>query len=386
MNHTLVDLIACVMAAVLLLGGISAMPVADRMAEMVPAGPRDSAGKLQAALRVDAESRPSAEQAQAERSDQLILSFAGDCTLGSEDYLRHTAASFISTIKEKGFDWPFSGVMEIFLSDDLTLVNLESTFTEYAKAADKSFTFRAPPAYAEILAQGGVEAVNLANNHTMDYGWRGFEDTMAALDAWGVAYCGHNRPGVAEAKGLNIALLGFTYPLMKSELEKLYKDIEAYRQREDIALIVVSFHWGREMTYSPKEEQIRAARGAIDHGADVVVGTHPHVLQPIEMYEGKPIFYSLGNFSFGGNTSPRDFDTAIMRVTYDVTPEGPKLARLEAIPCSISEKPLGTYQDFRPVAVHGNDAERVLGKLGNGAEGFPDGFFQTGLWDLRMGE
>ena len=324
-----------------------------------------------------------ARAAESRAGEQLVLSFAGDCTLGSEDYLRNTPVSFISMIKERGFDWPFSGVYDIFSADDLTLVNLEGTFTEHAKAADKAFAFRAPPAFAEVLTLGGVEAVNLANNHTMDYGWRGYEDTKAALDAQGVAYCGHCQSTVVEAKGQKIALVGFTYPLIKSELEKLYAEIAACREQEDIALIVVSFHWGREMTYTLKGEQVRAAKGAIDHGADVVVGTHPHVLQSMEMYEGKPIFYSLGNFSFGGNTSPPDFDTAIFQLAYDLTPEGPELARLEVIPCSVSQLPQGSYQDFRPVVVEGGDAERILGKLAKQAEGFPEDFFDTGLWILR---
>jgi len=323
----------------------------------------------------------SAEEAAAEEQDeQLVLTFAGDCTLGAEGWLQGYASSFVQVVREKGFDWPLSGVLDLFLEDDLTLVNLEGTFTVCDKAADKSFTFRAPPEFAEILPLGSVEAVNLANNHTMDYGVQGFEDTIAALDAQGVAHCGQDCPAVVEAKGRKIALLGFTYPLANARLTALYEEIEAYREREDIALIVVSFHWGREMTYEPRADQIRTAHAAIDHGADVVVGTHPHVLQSMEMYNGKPIFYSLGNFCFGGDGRPPDFDTAVMRLAYNVTDGGLRLARLEVIPCSISQQPQSKTQDFRPVKVEGDDAARILKKLSKGARGFAEGFFETGLW------
>jgi poly-gamma-glutamate synthesis protein (capsule biosynthesis protein) len=325
--------------------------------------------------------RVSAGDAPAE--DRLVLSFAGDCTLGSEGKKLYYPSGFVRVVEEKGFDWPFSGVADLFHSDDLTLVNLEGTFTTRQQAAHKRFTFQAPPAYAEILPLGGVEAVNLANNHSLDYGAQGLDDTMAALDAQGVAYCAPERSAVVEVKGRRIALLGFTYPLTRRRLPALYEEIAAYRARGDIALIIVSFHWGIEMQYQRMRDQIEAAHSAIDHGADVVVGTHPHVLQGMEMYNDRPIFYSLGNFSFGGNASPKDFDTVVMRLTYDLTDQGPALAALEALPCSISAQPEGAIQDYRPVRVQGQAAARVLKKLSRGAQGFPDGFFDTGLWNLR---
>lgn len=318
----------------------------------------------------------------AAKPEQLRLSFAGDCTLGGDSNKLFYPQSLLTVVNDMGMDWPFSGTYDVFANDDLSLVNLEGVFTNSRKAAVKTFTFRAPPEYADILVQGSIEAVNLANNHTMDYLERGLKDTKAALDARGIAYCQSYEPTVVEAKGLRIALLGLTYPLRKVHLKALYSDIEAFRA-QGIDLIVVSFHWGKELSLKQNLDQVAVAHATIDHGADIVVGTHPHVLQGMEVYKNKPIFYSLGNFSFGGNVSPRDIDTAIIQTTYDITDSGLQLARLEVFPCAVTSNALGESQDYRPVFVSGEAAQRVLKKLSYRAAGLPEDFFSTGIWVLR---
>lgn len=314
--------------------------------------------------------------------EQLQLTFAGDCTLGGENYKLFYPQSYLTVVNEKGLDWPFSGTIDLFANDDLSFINFEGVFTNSRKAAVKSFTFRAPPVYADILVQGSIEAVNLANNHSMDYLERGLKDTKAALDARGIAYCQSYEPAVVEVKGLRIALLGLTYPLRKIHLNALYDDIAGFHA-QGVDLVVVSFHWGSEGSLKQNVDQVAVARAAIDHGADIIVGTHPHVLQGMEVYKDKPIFYSLGNFSFGGNISPKDIDTAIIQTTYDITDSGLQLARLEVFPCAVTSNALGESQDYRPVFVSGKDAQRVLKKLSYNAAGLPEEFFSTGVWALR---
>lgn len=324
--------------------------------------------------------------AESERADRLVISLAGDCTLGSEDRYAAVQTSFTQVVVNKGLDWPFSGVIHLFGNDDLTLVNLEGVFTDYKRAAKKKFTFRAPPGYADILTLGSVEAVNLANNHSLDFGERGLDDTRRALDERGIAYCANTQPVVLEVKGCRIAMLGMSYSLSSGKVKALCGQIASYRADPAIDLIIVSFHWGIEMRYRQAKEQIDTARRAIESGADIVVGTHPHVLQGMEMYQGRPVFYSLGNFSFGGNASPKDFDTAVIQLEYDISGkaagEKPTLARLEVIPYLITEIPLGLTQDYRPVEASGEDARRVLRKLSWGNKGLPEGFFDTGYWEL----
>jgi poly-gamma-glutamate synthesis protein (capsule biosynthesis protein) len=317
------------------------------------------------------------------REGQVVFSFAGDCTLGSEGKLVGYATSFIQVVAKAGFEWPFSGARPLFASDDLTLVNLEGTFTDSTKGKNKRFVFRAPPSYAEILSLGSVEAVNMANNHSGDFGPEGLKDTREALDARGVVHCGPTLADttVVTIKGQRILLLGAAYPFSQKRVTEMCEAIAGLRKSNpDIALFVLSVHWGSEMRYKQTSFQKSMAHQLIDAGVDIVVGTHPHVLQGMEMYNGKPIFYSLGNFSFGGNSMPRDVDTAVIQAAYDITDGGLRLSRLEVFPYAMSQNRQGTRQDYRPVPVSGKAAARVLEKLSWQASGFPADFFETGRW------
>ncbi len=325
----------------------------------------------------------SAAHAADARADQLLITLAGDCTIGSEPQFQDVRSGFVMQIAERGFDWPFSGVIDRFTEDDLTLVNLEGVFTDYKRAEKKPFTFRATPKYADILTGSSIEAVNLANNHTKDFGARGLADTKQALDERSIAYAIDWEPTVIEVKGRKVALFGMAYPVFDQKVGKVCAQIAEYRVRADIDLIIISCHWGVEMKYDQDIDQKRAAARFVEAGADLVVGTHPHVLQGMQMYQGKPIFYSLGNFCFGGNSMPRDRDTAVIRLAYDISGERPKLAQLEAIPYLVSAQEIGIPQDYRPVPADGEAARRILKKLSCQAIGLPDGFFDTGRWELQ---
>jgi poly-gamma-glutamate synthesis protein (capsule biosynthesis protein) len=308
---------------------------------------------------------------------RVVLSFAGDCTLGSTEATQTRPQGFVSLVAELGFAHPFSGVADIFQADDLTLVNLEGVFTKKTRAREKSFVFRAPPDYAQILPLGFVEAVNIANNHSLDYHREGREDTMAALDAVGVLHSGNGELAVWEAQGLRIGMTGYSYPHADT-LKNLQRDIEELRGM-DCDLIVFSMHAGKEEQYAFTEEQAELARGAIDLGADVVIGHHAHVLQGIELYQGKPIFYGLGNFSFGGNLNPDDWDTMIAQLAYTVDAQGsPALAEIRVIPCVLSSD--AERNNFRPVPAQGEKARAILDKLADLSEGLIDlALFDSGV-------
>nr|HML47398.1 CapA family protein [Clostridia bacterium] len=268
-------------------------------------------------------------------TDRIRISFVGDCTLGSEEQYQNHPRNFVSMIANLGMEYPFLSVRAVFLSDDLTLANLEGTFTDRTRASDKSFVFRAPAEYAKILSLGGVEAVNLANNHTLDYGVNGLADTKQALSLAGVLYSGSGDLAVYESKGVRIGMTGYGYP-HSNTAEALARDIPLLREM-GCQIVIVSMHAGREESQTLIRDQTKVAHAAIDLGADVVVGHHPHVLQGIEIYEGKPILYSLGNFSFGGNANPDDWDTVLAQMEFDVHEDGtvsPVLLRL--LPCVIS--------------------------------------------------
>lgn len=299
---------------------------------------------------------PSFSLAEAE-TETLVLSFAGDCTLGSTNRQQTYASGFVETMREKGFAYPFSGVNHILSADDLTLVNLEGTFTNSTKAADKAFVFRAPPEYAAILPFGSVEAVNIANNHIRDFFEEGRQDTIAALQANGVSYSGDGILSILDIKGVRIGLTGYSYPHRKT-LEKLEEADLPLLKAAGCDIIIFSMHAGTEEVYKAGKEQREIARGAIDLGVDIVVGHHPHVLQGVEVYEGRPIFYSLGNFSFGGNINPKDWDTMIGQVIVEKQGSAITFKEMRLIPCMISGEE--RWSDYRPVEAQGEDAERVL--------------------------
>ncbi|MDR0929868.1 MAG: CapA family protein [Oscillospiraceae bacterium] len=308
---------------------------------------------------------------------RVVLSFAGDCTLGSTEAAQSRPLGFVSLVAEQGFAYPFSGVAHIFQADDLTLVNLEGVFTLRKQAQEKSFVFRAPPDYAQILPLGGVEAVNTANNHSLDYYREGREDTMAALDAVGVQHSGNGEMAARDVQGIRIGMTGYSYP-HRNTLESLEKDIEILRDM-GCDLIIFSMHAGIEEQYAFTDEQAELARGAIDLGVDVVIGHHAHVLQGIELYQGKPIFYGLGNFAFGGNNNPDDWDTMIAQLEYTIDEAGnPALDTLRVIPCLLSSDE--TRNNYRPIPAEGERASAIFSKLADLSEGLIDlVLFETGV-------
>ena len=237
------------------------------------------------------------------------LSFVGDCTLASTTYNKKLAISYENTIGDN-YAYPFEKTVQYFKDDDFTFVNLECAMTASTSSDDKNFCFRADPAYAQILTSGFVEFVTLGNNHVLDYGEQGYADTKAALDAVGVGYAGRDEGKIYETKsGLKIGV----YAVSFGKTQQI-KDGIAALKAEGAEFIIAALHWGDEGSYDVNDLQKEQGHAAIDAGADIVIGSHPHTLQPAEEYNGKYIYYSLGNWSFGGNTAPRDPDTIILKL------------------------------------------------------------------------
>ena len=265
----------------------------------------------------------------------LTLSVVGDCTLGTDEYFDYDT-SLNAYYENYGADYFMANVKSIFSKDDLTIANFEGTLTESTEREDKQFAFKAPASYANILTAGSVEAVNTANNHSHDYGEESFNDTLNALDTANILHFGYDETAVTEVKGVKVGLVGI-YELNDhlGREEQLKQNIAKVKQ-DGAQLIVVIFHWGNEKEEVPDENQKTLGHLAIDEGADLVCGHHPHVLQGIEEYKGKNIVYSLGNFCFGGNAYPSDMDTIIFQQTFTIDQNGVKDDNVtNIIPCSI---------------------------------------------------
>ena len=291
---------------------------------------------------------------------RFTLTFVGDCTLGTQPSWMYLSGCYTNLIGDN-YDLPFQYVRSIFENDDCTFANLESVFADDGVAADKLFTFRGPTSYVNILTGSSVEAVNLANNHSFDFGQAGYDSTVQTLKDNAVEYVETNSTTIFTTEsGLTVGLYGIFYTLDEADMKA---DV-AQLQADGAEVIIAAAHWGTEGAYHPIDEQTDWAHALIDAGVDIVWGHHPHVLQKIEEYNGGIIYYSLGNFSFGGNHNPRDKDTAILQQEIVRAPDGSiRLGELTIIPCSLTSKT--DYNDFQPIPLEESDTRyaRVLSKL-----------------------
>ena len=293
----------------------------------------------------------------------LTLSVVGDCTLGTDETFDYDT-SLNAYYENYGADYFLQNVKDIFSTDDLTIANFEGTLTDSDEREDKTFAFKAPASYASILTGGSVEAVNTANNHSHDYGDQSFDDTLAALDDAGIVHFGYDETAVMDVKGIKVGLVGIYELYDHLEREQQLKDNIAKVKADGAQLIVVIFHWGNETETVPDSNQTTLGRIAIDEGADLVCGHHPHVLQGIETYKGRNIVYSLGNFCFGGNSSPSDMDTMIYQQAFTIDADGVKKDNVtNIIPCSISSAAYDGYNNYQPTPAEGDEATRILGKI-----------------------
>lgn len=319
----------------------------------------------QDAVSMNVNSETSSEAADAVVMDpvSLTLSVVGDCTLGTDETFDYDT-SLNAYYENYGSAYFLQNVKSIFSQDDLTIANFEGTLTESDAREDKTFAFKGPASFTSILTDGSVEAVNTANNHSHDYGDQSYEDTMTALDAAGIVHFGYDETAVMDVKGIKVGMVGIYELKDHLEREQQLKDNIAKVKADGAQLIVVIFHWGNETETVPDSNQTTLGRLAIDEGADLVCGHHPHVLQGIETYKGKNIIYSLGNFCFGGNSSPSDMDTMIYQQTFTITSEGVQADNVtNVIPCSISSAAYEGYNNYQPTPAKGDEAARILAKI-----------------------
>lgn len=292
---------------------------------------------------------------------EFTLNFIGDITPDAVAYYRGSAAAYQNVVTPDDLGYVFAKTVQYFEDDDFTMANFECTLTERGEARDKNFTFRAPPEYVDILTEGSVEFVTLGNNHVLDYGQEGYDDTKATLDGAGIGYAGRDEYSIYEtASGLKIGVYAVSFPDSTSQIEK---GIAALKS-EGAEFIIAAIHWGDEGAYDVNKNQLTWGHAAVDAGADVVYGSHPHTLQPIEVYNGHYIFYSMGNWSFGGNTNPRDKDTFIARLT--VTRDGSgecSVTDVELIPCASSGVTDGNNYQPVPYEEGSEEYERTISKL-----------------------
>lgn len=299
--------------------------------------------------------------------DTIVLSFVGDCMLatmlGSEAY-----GTFNALANSENPEYFFSGVADIFKNDDWTVANCENVFTDKdLKATYKNYSpaywYRSKTENANIFTVGGVEVVSIANNHAKDYGDEGREDTIAALEKYGVEWGDNDKPLILEKSGVRVALLCTTlyYSGYESTIINWIKQV-----KDSVDYIIIYYHGGTERQHTPDSWRVSASKKMIDAGADLIIGNHPHVLQPVQEYNGGYIIHSLGNFLFGGSSRPEN-RTAILQVKLNLSDGKIESDEYNLIPCYVYTDP------WKPAVIENQtEIDQVLSFL-NGKASTPFG-------------
>lgn len=302
---------------------------------------------------------PMPRTGETEDAFSIVISFTGDMLLASL-HGKRAAGNFLDYAAKREPEYFLQHVRPVFEADDFTVVNLENVLTDRnltpkEKSTDPAYWYRAPTANAEILASSGVEAVSLANNHTGDYGTAGYQDTARAAAAAGLEYGGNDRTFYLEKNGFRVAVI--CHGLWnEGQAAAIIRRVRAAEEKSDFQ--VVLYHGGREGVHAPEAWRVRASRRLIDGGADLVLGNHPHVLQPREVYQGREIVYSLGNFCFGGSRRPEN-RTVIYQLTLRVEKGELTETASELIPCYVHTG--STVNNYCPAPIADEDQrQRVL--------------------------
>ncbi len=294
---------------------------------------------------------------------EILITSAGDCTLGTDTNFGYEGSfTYELDIYNNDYSHIMSNVKNIFENDDYTIVNLEATFTESNFKADKgsgvAYHFKGPKEYVNILTSSSIEGVTVSNNHIYDYGEQGFKDTINTLTENNIDYCGEGYKILKEIKGIKIGFLGYQGWIDSNELrDTIREDIQELREN-GAKIVIPYFHWGEEKAFEPNETQMNLARYSIDSGADMVLGSHSHVIGALENYKGKLIAYSLGNFSFGGNFNPSDKRTFILQSKFDF--ENDEIVKIQ-IPALISS--VEYKNDYVPTVASDEIKEEIISTL-----------------------
>lgn len=320
----------------------------------------------------------------AKEDNDITLSLAGDVMMdGSVGLL----------VGQHGYDYPWLKVADYFRASDLSIINLETSITSAGQIwPDKQFNFRSNPANLDAMKAAGIDMVVLANNHVLDYDREGLTDTINHLRTREISYVGGGknleealRGAIINKKGKKIGVLAFSRVIphvgwyagpnrsgvvgaYDGNTQAMFRRIEEMKKEVDI--LVLSLHWGIERSLEPRPEDIKIAKAAIDAGVDIVMGHHPHVLQGVEIYKGKPIFYSLGNFVFG-SADPLTRTTMIGQVL--IKDRG--LDKVKLIPCTIV--------NGRPVPLEGKEGQETILYMEELSKAYNTNIDSQGIIDLQ---
>lgn len=303
------------------------------------------------------------------KTETITISSVGDLALGKL-YEYDYSNSFLKYYDSYGADYFLKNASATFAADDLTLGNFEGTLTDSNNKTEKTFNIKAPKEYASILTAGHVDVVGTGNNHIIDYGEQGSKDTWDALTEYGIPYAHNDKTVLYEtSKGIKVGIVASNV-LNSANNYFLLDGVKSLRE-QGAQIVIAMPHWGIERQYLANKNQTDLAHQLVDAGCDLVLGSHPHVLQTMEVYKGKMIAYSQGNFCFGVNRNPKDKETMIYQQTFTfvdgVLQSG---VNVHVIPYTLSSN-LST-NDYCPKEAEGDQKTKIIDHLNSYSEEYSD--------------
>ncbi len=301
----------------------------------------------------------------------VLITVAGDCTIGGEGFNRKKEDSFFTFAEKYGYDYFFANFRDLFDNDDITFVNLEGVLSDsgFLENKGKTYRFRGDTDFVKILTGSSVEAVSIANNHIVDFGEQGERNTRKTLDESGVKWCRSDKYFVFEKDGIKIGFFGLENSKIYTFRPALGKMWQKMKESGEVQAIVIYVHTGSEYVGEHREQTTKIVTNLIEMGADLVVMSHPHVVQGTEVINNRLVFYSLGNFVFGGNSAIRyekyggnkevtSLYSMVVQVKMSFSNEGQFLGQRAVIyPAYISDDP--QINHFQPKRLSLEEAEPV---------------------------
>ncbi len=295
--------------------------------------------------------------------DNIILTFGGDTSFGTYPQAEDdTKWENVVDNKPDYLNYPLKYCKPFFYTDDLTILNNETAISKQDEMVDKEWQIKSDPKYIPIYTNSGVEILNLANNHIMDCFESGYEDTKNYLTQNNLLFFNDGEALIKNIDGVEIVFLG--YNMIEVEItdefhDRIIKEIKDYKKDDNF--VFVSLHWGYEYREEPVEYQVNFARDFIDAGASAIIGGHPHIMEGIETYKNKPIFYSISDFCFGGDPELLSRETALFRFYID---KSTKEMTYTIVPFFENSNGIEKGKNnFQPIPVYGDDAQSIIDYL-----------------------
>ena len=305
----------------------------------------------------------------------VLMTFTGDCTLGSEELTRAKPDSFDTFAAEKGYDYFLANFKEMFSNDDLTVINFEGVLSDSAaqETSKKRYRFRGPTEFVKILTGASVDAACLTNNHIADFGKQGDLATKQTLEENGIAWFQGLQYFLYQKEEIRIAFIALENRIINTDYESVKKLLKKLKETEGVNAIVVCWHTGLEYRGAHEEGTERMAKSLVGYGADLVIMHHPHVLQGIQTINNRYVFYSMGNFVFGGNSAIRtekfkmdktvsSLYSMVVQIKMTFSNEGRYLGQQATVypVYTSSAAPVNNYQPFRVNAADGEAVRTAL--------------------------